>query len=273
MRETLVNLAYLLSSVLFIFGIKMLSSPRTAVKGNQVAALGMLIAIVVTFLDKQIVSYPVILAGIVVGSLIGYIMAVKTPMTGMPQMVALLNGSGGLGSVLVAGAVYHESLENAGEALGVLKAVGVVTAPSMSMQMLIATILSGLIGAITFTGSMIAFSKLQDLLSDKAVIPARVALNVVLGIAAVAVSVAIVLNPEMVVLYWALVAICSVLGVTLVIGIGGADMPVAISLLNSYSGMAACATGFVLNNTSLIISGALVGASGIILTRIMCKAR
>jgi NAD(P) transhydrogenase subunit beta len=272
MRETLVNLAYLLSSVLFIFGIKMLSSPRTAVKGNQVAALGMLIAIVVTFLDKQIVSYPVILAGIVVGSLIGYIMAVKTPMTGMPQMVALLNGSGGLGSVLVAGAVYHESLENAGEALGVLKAVGVVTAPSMSMQMLIATILSGLIGAITFTGSMIAFSKLQDLLSDKAVIPARVALNVVLGIAAVAVSVAIVLNPEMVVLYWALVAICSVLGVTLVIGIGGADMPVAISLLNSYSGMAACATGFVLNNTSLIISGALVGASGIILTNIMCKA-
>jgi len=258
MQEALINLAYLLAAVLFIFGLKGLSSPRTAVRANKIGAAGMLLAIVATLIDRSIVSYEVILAGIVVGSAIGLVMAIRVQMTAMPQMVALLNGFGGGASLLVAGAALIEAVH-----------VGAV----ISAQTTVATVLTGLIGAVTFFGSMVAFGKLQGLLPGQPIMfPGQKFFNGILVIATLAVGSLIVIDPSNTQVYWIVVAIASVLGITSVIPIGGADMPVVITLLNSYSGLAACATGFVLNNNGLIISGSLVGASGIILTQIMCKA-
>ena len=258
MQESLINLAYLLAAVLFILGLKGLASPRTAVRANKMGAFGMLIAILATVIDRQIVSYEVILAGIVVGSLIGLIMAVKVQMTGMPQKVALLNGFGGGASLLVAGAALIEAVGGGGP---------------ISSQLTVATVFTGIIGSVTFFGSLVAFGKLQGILPGKPLMfPGQSAFNAILILAALGVGALIVIDPQNTHLYWAVVAIAAVLGVTSVIPIGGADMPVVITLLNSYSGLAACATGFVLNNNGLIISGSLVGASGIILTQIMCKA-
>jgi NAD(P) transhydrogenase subunit beta len=258
MPPVVINFAYLIASALFIIGLKGLSHPRKAVRGNILGSLGMLIAIVATMLDRQIVSYAVILAGLVVGSALGMLLAVRVQMTAMPQMVALLNGFGGAASVLVAGAAL---IETQTMALG------------FNLQMTVATALSGLIGAVTFWGSLIAFAKLQELMSGNAVsFPGQHLLSAVVALASVALCVMVVLQPDSNVYYWALVAAASVLGVLATIGIGGADMPVVISLLNSYSGLAAAATGFVLSNDMLIIAGSLVGASGIILTQIMCKA-
>ncbi len=258
MPPVVINFAYLIASALFIIGLKGLSHPRKAVRGNILGSLGMLIAIVATMLDRQIVSYEVILAGLVVGSALGMLLAVRVQMTAMPQMVALLNGFGGAASVLVAGAAL---IETQTMALG------------FNLQMTVATALSGLIGAVTFWGSLIAFAKLQELMSGNAVsFPGQHLLSAVVALASVALCVMVVLQPDSNVYYWALVAAASVLGVLATIGIGGADMPVVISLLNSYSGLAAAATGFVLSNDMLIIAGSLVGASGIILTQIMCKA-
>jgi NAD(P) transhydrogenase subunit beta len=254
----LINLAYLVGSVLFILGLKGLGHPRTAVRGNMLGSLGMLIAIVATLLDRGIVSYWVIAAGIFVGAVIGAVLALKIAMTDMPQMVALLNGFGGVASAVVAGAAL-------------IQAVGGDVAPST--QLTVATAVSGLIGGITFFGSMIAFGKLQGLVSGNPVLfPGQHVLNAVLVLGVLGLAVAVVNDPAATGMYWALVAVASVLGVLTVIPIGGADMPVVISLLNSYSGLAACATGFVLSNTMLIIAGSLVGASGMILTKIMCKA-
>ncbi|HUU28918.1 MAG TPA: NAD(P)(+) transhydrogenase (Re/Si-specific) subunit beta [archaeon] len=263
MREALINISYLVASVLFIFGLKGLAHPRTAVRGNLIGALGMLLAVVVTLFDRNIVSFEVILAGIVLGSAVGAVMAVKIRMTAMPQLVALFNGFGGGASVLVAGAALVEVLSLAmpeGEAL--------------STQMKVSTAASGIIGAVTFWGSLVAFAKLQEVL-----IPGRPVLfrgqhvlNLLIGIISLTLGVWLVINPELSSIYWYMVAVASVLGVLLVIPIGGADMPVVICLLNSYSGLAAASTGFVLNNNGLIIAGSLVGASGIILTQIMCKA-
>lgn len=259
--EAIINLAYLLAVALFIFGLKGLSHPRTAVRGNLMGATGMLIAIVATLLDRQILSYEWIIAGLVVGSLIGAVMAQRVAMTAMPQMVALLNGFGGAASALVAGASLVEST------------LPEAKLPAPLTQLAIAAAASGLIGAVTFWGSLVAFAKLQGLVSEN---PLQVTflhyINGVLLLGAIGLGVLLALNPVQLGYYWALLAVASLVGLLLVIPIGGADMPVVIALLNSYSGLAAAATGFVLNNNALIITGSLVGASGIILTTIMCRA-
>ncbi len=253
-----INISYLIASILFIFGLKGLTHPRTAIRGNLTGALGMFIAVVVTLLDRQIVSYEVILAGLVVGSAIGVVLAIKIQMTAMPQMVALLNGFGGGASTLVAGAALIETVH---------------TVEIINAQFTVATAASGIIGAVTFWGSLVAFAKLQEIISGKPIhFTGQHILNALLGLFVIVTGAWIVLDPAITGLYWGLVIISSVLGILVVIPIGGADMPVAIALLNSYSGMAAAATGFVLNNNILIITGSLVGASGIILTRIMCRA-
>ena len=259
MREVVINLTYLVASVLFILGLKGLAHPRTAVRGNLMGAWAMLLAVVVTLIDQRIVGFQIIIAGVVVGGLVGAIFAVKIQMTSMPQLVALFNGFGGGASVFVAGAALLES--------------SMIQTTAPIMQLTIATSASGLIGAVTFWGSLVAFGKLQEVISGNAIsFPGLKIFNALLGLVGVVLAVMIVMNPSNTMLYWVLVAVGSILGVTLTIPIGGADMPVVIALLNSYSGLAAAATGFVLSNNVLIIAGSLVGASGLILTNIMCKA-
>lgn len=254
----IIEISYLISSVLFIFGIKNLASPKTARKGNFLAALGMLIAIVVTLLDQHVLTFEWIIIGLIIGGTTGALMAYKTPMTGMPQMVGLLNGFGGGASMLVAISEYYK-MKN-------------FTTWSFNLETDITIVLSVLIGAVTFTGSLIAFGKLQGIVSGKVIkYPGQHPLNLLLLISTVAVGIYFVMNPTV---EWSILLIGGVallLGVLLVLPIGGADMPVAISLLNSYSGLAGSMTGFVLKNNELIIAGALVGASGLILTMIMCK--
>lgn len=253
-----VNLIYLIAAVLFIFGLKMLSHPKTAINGNLLSAFGMFLAIIVTLLDKRIVGFEVIIAGLIVGSAIGIFLAITTPMTAMPQMVGILNGFGGGASLLVAGTALFESI---------------YLSKSLSNQFLIATVASGIIGAVTFWGSMVAAGKLQGIIEEKPILfKGQHLLNLILFLLSIIFGVFLVLKPQITIFYWILVILSSILGVLLVIPIGGADMPVVICLLNSYSGLAAAATGFVLNNNVLIISGSLVGASGIILTNLMCKA-
>ena len=259
MREIAINLTYLVASVMFIYGLKGLAHPRTAVRGNWIGALGMLIAILVTLIDRRIISFEMIIAGVIVGSILGYILALKIEMTAMPQLVALFNGFGGGASVFVASAALIEAMGLAGGHPG--------------MQLTIASGASGLIGGVTFTGSMIAWAKLQEVMSGNAIsFPGQKVLNALMAIGSIILIAMITRDPGNQWLYWSLVAVASVLGVTLTIPIGGADMPVVIALLNSYSGLAAAATGFVLQNNGLIIAGSLVGASGIILTNIMCVA-
>lgn len=258
MTEFLINVGYLLAAILFIFGLKGLTHPRTAVRGNLLGACGMLLAIVITLTDHRIVSFEIILAGIILGAAIGAVLALKIEMTAMPELVALFNGFGGIASVLVAGAALVESTLGGGSAL---------------VQTTVATAASGLIGAVTFWGSLVAFGKLKGLISENAVLfSGQQVINAALALIALALSAGVVMDPTNVLLYWALVTVASILGVLLVIPIGGADMPVVVALLNSYSGLAAAATGFVLSNNVLIITGSLVGASGLILTNIMCKA-
>jgi len=261
MHVALIDLAYLGAAVLFILCFKALSKPRTAPRGNLMGALGMLTAIVATLYYNEIIDFKIILAGLVIGTLAGAFLAIKVPMTGMPQMVGLLNGFGGAASLLVAGSALIEEL---------VKLKG--TPPPM--QFTIAATASGLIGAVTFLGSLVAADKLQEwyLPSKPIHLPLHQALNAALLLVCIGLGYALVKNPSYTSIYWSLVLVASVLGVTLVLPIGGAEMPVVICLLNSYSGLAACATGFVLNNNVLVIAGSLVGASGIILCRIMCKA-
>jgi NAD(P) transhydrogenase subunit beta len=257
MPQAIVNIAYLISATLFIFALKGLSHPRTAVRGNLLGALGMLIAIVVTLMDKAIVSYELIILGLLIGAVVGTISALKVPMTSMPQMVALFNGFGGGASTLVAALAFIEAME-----------LGKV----MGTQETVATVASGIIGAVTFWGSLVAFAKLEGLIEERPIsYKGEHLVKVLFLLASIVFGVIFGTEREMN-YYWYLTASASVLGVLLTIPIGGADMPVVISLLNSYSGLAACATGFVLNNNVLIISGSLVGASGIILTNLMCKA-
>ncbi|MCG2684094.1 MAG: NAD(P)(+) transhydrogenase (Re/Si-specific) subunit beta [Planctomycetales bacterium] len=258
------DLAYVLAAVLFIIGLKGLCRPRTAVRGNILGATGMLIAVLATVpmmlkegQDKHIMTtVGLVVAAVLIGSVIGALLALKIRMTTMPQMVALLNGFGGGASVLVAGA---EQLAKGGSG-------GLVVA--------VATVASGLIGGVTFWGSLVAFAKLEEYkwFKKPCYYPGLRTINALLGIIAIVLFVWGVMHPESTAIYWALVLLASVLGLTLVNPIGGADMPVVIALLNSYSGLAAASTGFVLGNSVLIIAGALVGALGIILTQIMCKA-
>lgn len=260
-----IEITYLISSILFILGIKYLGSPKTARKGNLYAAIGMFLAIVATLFDQQVLTYEWIIIGALIGSIAGLIMAYKTPMTGMPQMVGMLNGFGGGASTLVALSEYFKKNPNYPVDTGLPF--------NLPIDQGIAIILSLLIGGVTFTGSMIAFGKLQGLVTGKVVkYPLQHPINAFLVLFVFAAGAYVVIYPSLMSLVILITIISLVLGVLLVLPIGGADMPVAISLLNSYSGMAGSTTGFVLGNNELIIAGALVGASGIILTNIMCKA-
>ena len=316
--QSLQNLIYAIASVLFIYGLKGMGHPRTAVKGNLTSALGMLIAVVITLLASGL-EYHYIIIGFVIGALIGYVAAVRVAMTSMPEMVAIFNGFGGAASLVVAAAELVKVMHGGEPA---------------DMQMSIATVLAGLVGSVTFFGSYIAFGKLAEFLavkwklnlwqklikygfallvaalgvyisylynwaplswlviatfaltglltlSKKAVFPGMQALKILSGALALIVGVMLVVqltgteivpSEHILLLYWVLIGLSAVLGILLTFSIGGADMPVVIALLNSYSGIAAAMTGFVISNTVLIIAGSLVGASGVILTNIMCKA-
>ena len=247
-------LLYLVAAVAFILGLKRLGSPRTARSGNTIAAAGMLMAILVTLVDAD-VSWSILGSGLAVGALLGGVAAIKVQMTAMPQMVAAFNGFGGIASALVAGAEF-------------VKADGL----ELPTETMLTIILSVLIGAITFTGSFVAYAKLQGLIGGSPVtFGGQKLVNGLLAVGIVAAGVLAQTNQDPLP-FWIIGAVALVLGVLAVIPIGGADMPVVIALLNSLSGMAAAATGFVISNSALIIGGALVGASGLILTKIMTEA-
>jgi NAD(P) transhydrogenase subunit beta len=311
--QNITNIVYLIAAVLFILDLKMLAHPRTAVRGNQLGALAMVLAIVATLASGKW-DWTYIILGIGIGSLIGAVAATRVKMTSMPELVGLFNGFGGGASVLVAGSALIATFNAIGSG-----------ADAGDMQMKVATVLSGLIGSVTFFGSYVAFGKLAEflcvkwklhtwqkiikygsslavagggiwyglsldfsplsivflvsmlmiaamLLLKKDRFPGMNLLKSLSAAAAVGIGVMLVLDPSNTALFWVLVGVAGVLGVVLTLSIGGADMPVVIALLNSYSGLAAAATGFVINNTVLIIAGSLVGASGLILTKIMCKA-
>ncbi len=254
MSPTLAGFLYLIAAVLFIIGLKRLSSPATARQGNQIAAVGMLIAIVVTLAERDVIGYGTIAAGMIVGGAVGLYLAQRVEMTAMPQLVAAFNGFGGGASALVAMAELLRFGDGA------------------ETRTLISVGLSILIGAVTLSGSMIAFAKLQGLVSGKPVVlPGQTLVDIALTVLSVGAVILIAIDASPGVA-WGLMVIALVLGVTRTMPIGGADMPVVISFLNSLSGLAASAAGFVIDSNALIISGALVGASGLILTNIMVKA-
>ena len=311
LNQNIINIAYVVAAVLFIFDLTWMAHPRTAVRGNRIGILGMLIAIVATLLSGNL-GFQYIIIGIAIGTVIGAVSAMRVAMTAMPEMVGLFNGFGGGASVLVAGSALIAAMTS-------------LSSQEAGMQMKIATVASGIIGSVTFFGSYVAFGKLAEflavkwklhwwqriikygfslivaagaiwygliegisilsvavmlsgvliglmLLSKKERFPGMNILKALCGAAVIVLGVLMVMNPENMLLFWVLVGVGGVLGVLLTISIGGADMPVVIALLNSYSGLAATATGFVINNNVLIIAGSLVGASGLILTNIMCKA-
>ena len=259
-KKLIIDIAYLVAAVSFIYGLKMLSHPKTARNGNIIASLGMLVAIVTTvYLGGSGLNIKVIGVAMIIGSVIGAFFAIRVQMTQMPQLVAIFNGFGGGASALVASSEF-------------LKSYG----SEMTVVLLVSIVLSVLVGTLTFTGSFIAFGKLQGLVTTKPVtFPGQQLLNALLAIAMV--GAAYMIPTYGINSFYVIVALSALLGILLVIPIGGADMPVVISLLNSYSGIAAAMTGFVLvqSNASagnaLIICGSLVGASGMILTKIMCK--
>ena len=253
--KTIIVLAYLLSSVLFILGLKNLSSPKTARRGNLFAMIAMLIAIIATLIKNEIVDFTFIITGLIIGSTIGVIIARRVSMTAMPQMVALFNGLGGGASAFVALAEYYR------------------LTGGLTTHTIISMIISFFVGAVTLTGSLVAFGKLQGIIKSAPVVfKAQRFINMLIFTLFLITGIMVVINPANSSYLLAVLAIAMILGILLVIPIGGADMPVVISSLNSCSGLAAAATGFVLSNNILIICGALVGASGMILTRIMCKA-
>ncbi len=252
-----VDLAYIVSAILFVFGLKLLGSPASARRGNLFASSAMLLAIVVTLLEQDILDWRTVALGLILGSLIGAVLARSVQMTAMPQLVGIFNGLGGGASAVVAAAEFY-------------RVTGAETIP-VSDGATIA--LSTLIGTVTFSGSMIAFGKLQGVVTGSPVtFSLQKSFNLLLFLAIVGIAVYLGSGVHDERFYLGLLVLAFLLGVLLVIPIGGADMPVVISLLNSYSGLAASAAGFVLGNNILIISGALVGAAGLILTQLMCKA-
>ncbi len=272
MPESLVNFLYIVSAMLFVFGLKMLSKPATARKGNCVSAVGMLLAVITALSSDSLIHWPWIVAGLIAGSVIGALAARLVAMTAMPEMVALFNGFGGIASLLV-GWVEFERLRSEDLILNV------------HWGHLVIIGLTVLIGAVTFTGSLVAWAKLSGKLKSRPI--QYSGQHVVNSLVILLILASVVLLPAgrsfmsgsdalsfltPYTLMMVLGGLSLLLGVLFVIPIGGGDMPVVISLLNSYSGMAACAAGFVINNNVLIVSGALVGSSGIILTNIMCKA-
>ena len=268
MRSTVVPIIYLLSTVLFIFGIKRLSKVKTARQGNTMAAVGRLCASVGARLELGTVDYRWIAGGMIVGAIVGATFAIRVQMTSMPEMVALFNGFGGIASALVATSVYWDVVVQQSATGTVYEAVGGAEA--------VTVMLSIFIGGITFTGSIIALMKLQGSLKkgQPILLPARHLITFGLLAASLAFGVAAVIALGADSMLWVLLlsAGALILGILLTIPIGGADMPVVVSLLNSYSGVAASMAGFVIGNPLLIIAGAMVGAAGLILTQIMCVA-
>ncbi len=254
MSPEIIGAVYIIAAGLFIFGLKKLGSPATAVSGNLMSSLAMLIAVVVTLLSRDIIDYRWIAVAAVLGSIVGAVTARRVAMTGMPEMVALFNGSGGISSLLVGWAALF------GE--------------DASPFTLVTVLISILIGGVTFTGSLVAWAKLAEKMASGAGSFPGQRLITILTLTVVTVCcVVMVFMPAYVSsLIYVVIVLSLVLGVLAVIPIGGADMPVVISLLNSYSGLAACAAGLAIDNTILIVAGALVGAAGIILTNIMCRA-
>ncbi len=279
MTSSLIDLAYLVAAALFIIGMKRLQSPATARRGNQLAAGGMLLAVVATLFLHPILTPVEMIAGLVIGGGIGLVLARRVEMTAMPELVAAFNGFGGLASALVAGAEVARYLPGPD---GVTTAAVQAAPPDpLTAATAVTVVLSILIGAVTFSGSFVAFGKLKGVLSGNPVLfPGMRLLTLLLALGALgAMGVFVAGTPDfpaevdpVVIGGLVLFGLALILGVLLVIPIGGADMPVVVALLNSYSGLAAAATGFVLDNTALIVSGALVGASGLILTNIMCEA-
>ncbi|MCH7741250.1 MAG: NAD(P)(+) transhydrogenase (Re/Si-specific) subunit beta [Proteobacteria bacterium] len=269
--ELVANFSYILSAGLFIFGLKMLGSPATARRGNLLSSLGMLIAVTAGLSATGIVSYQYIIGGILVGSIIGALAARLIAMTSMPEMVALFNGSGGAASLLVGWATLY--LADTGSVSGLLSNPQLVISGIGTFTAVTAT-LAIVIGGVTFTGSLIAYGKLSETIGSAAILfTGQRFVNSLLLAGLVGSGVMFCLHPgaESQWLY-IVIGLSLVLGIMVVIPIGGADMPVVISLLNSYSGIAACAAGFAINNNILIVAGSLVGAAGMILTNIMCKA-
>ena len=277
MNANLVNFVYLVAGVLFILGIKGLTKPKTAVRGNRLSALGMLLAVVVTLINIETIDFSYIIAGVLVGGAVGATMALRIQMTSMPQMVALLNGFGGGASLTIALAEYFTVTALAPSSFGDLfmpvaldsGAFGVGIVGTIAVLAIGLTIL---IGAVTLTGSLVAFSKLQELMKKSYGLPGGPVGNALLLLAALAAVVSLLINPGNITAVVVIVALALLLGLFLVMPIGGADMPVVIALLNSYSGIAAALAGFILGNTVLIVAGSLVGTSGLILTKIMCVA-
>jgi len=258
-----INLAYIAASLLFIYGLKMLSSPATARRGNLISSVAMFIAIMITLFSKEIIGYQWIIVGVVAGTVVGALAARMVAMTAMPEMVALFNGFGGIASLLVGAAVFLEGKD-------------------ILIGSTVPIYLSILIGGVTFTGSLVAFGKLHEMIAGKPILfTGQQPVNLVILLCTVAAGVVLIAQPSTgttvfgispAALLYIIIGLSFIFGVLTVIPIGGADMPVVISLLNAYSGLAACAAGFVINNNVLIVAGSLVGASGIILTNIMCKA-
>ena len=260
MSPTLIHAAYLIAAILFIIGIKQLSSPKTARNGNLVAAVGMVIAVLLTFFDRSIDPSRIllILAAMAIGTAIGAVSARRVAMTDMPQMVALFNGSGG----------------GAAAAVSTLELFHIFrTEPLVEPVQGVSIVLGALIGAISFSGSIIAWGKLQGVMGERAVTyPGQKVVNSILLLAILVLAALVLSNHAGFGAFAAFLVLCLLLGVLAVIPIGGGDMPVVISLLNSFTGLATAMTGFALHNVVLIISGTLVGASGTLLTYLMCKA-
>jgi NAD(P) transhydrogenase subunit beta len=253
--SNLIGLLYLVTIICFIFALRFLSSPKNARKGNWIGGVGMILAIVSTLLLDGIGNWALIVIAGVIGAVVGLVGARRVKMTAMPQMVALFNGVGGGAAALVALAEFH------------IATAGLATTASVS------TVLSALIGSISFAGSMIAFAKLQELLSGRPItFPGQNIFNIAVLVATIGLGVALVAGVHDQWVLWLLVVLALLFGILFVLPIGGADMPVVISLLNAFTGLAASATGFVLSNTVLIVAGMLVGASGTMLTLLMAKA-
>ena len=264
---------YIISAILFVFGIKQLSKATTARRGNATSSLGMLIAVVATLVGRGF-QFQWIIVGALAGAIVGMVASKRVQMTGMPEMVALFNGFGGLASLLVGWGTYQVVADSMAVGWGAAAADGAAFLAAVGGSFSSAAIyLAILIGGVTFTGSVIAWGKLSGAVTQKPVLfTGQNIVNFLIVLAILVGAVWFTVNPDQ---YWVAVVATGVallLGIMVVIPIGGADMPVVISLLNSYSGLAACAAGFAIGNNLLIITGALVGASGIVLTNIMCKA-
>ena len=260
MSADLTGLLYLIAAVCFIMALRGLSSPETARRGNAIGITGMVIAVATTLADPEVMSFELIIAGVVIGGAIGTVIALKIQMTALPQLVAAFHSLVGLAAVAVATAALYAPTS-----------YGIGTVGAIATSSLIEMVIGTAIGAITFTGSIVAFTKLQGLVSGAPLVfKGQHPLNALLGLAAVALTVWFCIT-ESYQAYWLIVALALVLGFLIILPIGGADMPVVISMLNSYSGWAACGIGFTLANSLLIITGALVGSSGAILSYVMCK--